>query len=207
MDTKNTPTSDLKQDFILELMVFSPKYNAVTAEVIASQLTEPEMQEYLEKLRKINEKDAEDLANLQESNPEEYARLMKERQDAEEEADDEFYKEIEQEVEKEVDEVDEMYTKAEDEVTKAAEKTEEKIDKAYKRAEDLLKAFLDDIDEAAPEVQETQQEPQKPEMNLAQVQNELRQMVDQDQFQPTTPPSPVPPIDHAVEEKNPNNWQ
>jgi hypothetical protein len=140
----------VKEKFILELMAFSPKYNAILAEEIASQMSQDDMVKLTERLTRINEKTAEELAELEENDPVAFDQKMREIEEAEEAADEEYFSKVEQKMLSEIsDEENQKIDEIEKEMDSVEKMAEEEVEEEYAAAEDLLKALFEEVQQAS----------------------------------------------------------
>ncbi len=197
----NSHVNKLKQVFILELMAFSPKYNAVLAEEIANQLSDQELIQLSERLSKLNHAYAEELADLEENDAEEYEQVMKERGEEEKAVDDAFFKQFEEKMLANTEEVEKGAKAAEEEIDTIADEAEEEINKEYDGTEKLLDSFFEDVEKAQAEQKGASAQPQeKPDMSLSDVKNELHLITEQQDKQANEFHDPT-------EEAKRDNWQ
>lgn len=169
----------------MELMVFSPKYNAINAELLADKLAGDEMEQFLARLQRINQREADDLTELQVTNPDAYAKKVKEMETAEDAADVPFFDAVEQSLIQATDPVDKRAEEIEKEVDKDAEAVEKDISTEFDRVEELLNAFYEDVNEK--EAKQEKAAENKPAMSLEQVQEELKKIT-----QKPKAPKPLP---------------
>ncbi|MBI4080784.1 MAG: hypothetical protein HY430_03375, partial [Candidatus Levybacteria bacterium] len=142
MDAK---TNDIKQQFMLELIVFSPKYNVVNTEQLAKNLTEEVMQDFLGRLRMINQATALELAELQANDPEAYAEKMKQRATDEEEADTAFFDDLEKQLLEDTTDEEKKQTGLEKWLDEVAEKESAAIDADYQAAEAFINSLYEEL--------------------------------------------------------------
>jgi len=157
MDTN----TQIRKDFISELLAFSPKYNADLAESIADQLGDQELSDTLEKLRRINSAEQKRLDELAERDPAAYEQKMKAWEDQAQKADEQYYGELEKDLVEESNEIDAVFTAQEQEVDVEEKKAQEEINKGFDEADQLLKTFFDELNkEEASSSQQPQTVPQ-----------------------------------------------
>jgi len=140
--------SQIKQEFMLELMVFSPKYNAVTAEQLANSLPDEQIEKILTKLRAINEAREEELAILEVKDPVEYEKRISARDEEEQKADDEYFKTLEAKVTEKTNEAETEADSLDSQVDELADDADQKIDEEYDTAETLLQSLFEEVENA-----------------------------------------------------------
>jgi len=179
----------LKQDFIDELILFSPKYNDLVAGQLAETLSQDELEQYVVRLKRINDKEEEYMEDLEEKNPEEYKEELEKKEQAEEKEDDAFYKTLEEETLKATEDVDNQATEIEVQIDAEEKQAEEKLTEEYDRANDLLGAFFNE------EGGEKDDEKSAPKPKVAETQSNQ------------AAPAPVQSVEKATEEtpKIPDN--
>lgn len=140
-----TDTQSVKQQFMLELIVFSPKYNVVNTEQIAKNLTDEVMQDFLGRLRLVNHATALDMAELQVENPKAYAEKMKQRAKDEEEADTAFFDDLEKQLLEDTSDEEKKQTGLEKWLDEEAEKESAAIDADYQAAEAFINSLYEEL--------------------------------------------------------------
>lgn len=138
--------TNLKEQFILELMAFSPKYTILSAEQIANSMSDSELEDLLERLRLINAATAEELSALEQNNPEEYARRMREWEEEEAKASASFYTDLETQMIHATDDVDHEAVRLEHLIDEDADAAEASIEKDFTAAEDMIKSLLEEVE-------------------------------------------------------------
>ena len=134
-----------RQDFISELLAFSPKYNADLAEGIADQLSDQELSDTLEKLRRINSAEQKRLDELAQCDPAAYQQEMKAQEEQAQKSDEQYYGDLERDLVEESDEIDAVFTAHEQEVDKEEKKAQEEINKGFDDADKFLQSFFDEL--------------------------------------------------------------
>lgn len=160
----------LRQDFIEEVMLFSPKYNLVTATALAEQMSEEELRQYLSRLERINEWEETRLAELHETDPDAFEREVAKKREEEERVDDEYFGELEKKLMAATDGIDEEATRLENEINAEADAATQEMTEEYERTSDLLNAFFGEIEETEQQLPP----PPKHEPTLEEVQKELQ---------------------------------
>ena len=132
-------------------MLFSPKYNAILGEEIAQKLSYQELIETYKKLAAINEKTAEELAELEDKNPEAYEQKMRLIENEEVKADDEYFNSVEEKMLIEGDEENQAIEAIEKDIDSLEEEAVREIDDDFEAAEDLLQNLLAEVNQHSPQ--------------------------------------------------------
>lgn len=143
MNDKNQPH---REDFVQELIVFNPEYNLVTAKDLADSLSDDEIEQFLTRLERINQKEADDLEDLRMKDPDAYENRMQARRAEEDANDTAYFDDAEKAMLAATEQIDARASELEAIVDKEADQAIKEIDDVVERNASLLKAFYEEVE-------------------------------------------------------------